>query len=98
MPSSALRDCGQRVIPSIIDERARERHARPIASIPSSPTSYRDVSYWEFANAVNRCTHWLLREVGTSHTFDTLAYLGPNDLRYQILIVAAIKSGHVVSL
>ena len=35
---------------------------------------------------------------GGSKSFETLVYIGPQDLRYQILGIAAIKAGHVVGI
>lgn len=94
-------DYGQRLLPHVIDERARNRHSRAYASIPltNDPRDgFWDVSYAVFANAINRCAIWLRKEIGTSSSFETLVYIGPQDLRYQILCIAAIKTGHVVSL
>lgn len=90
---------GRRLLPTVIDERARDGHARPFASIPLGRTAedgYRDVSYRVFANAVNTCSAWLVDRLGSSEAPKTLAYLGPSDLRYQILAVSAAKTGHVV--
>ncbi|XXG95744.1 hypothetical protein Hte_002014 [Hypoxylon texense] len=52
-----------------------------------------DVSSQTFANAVNR-TSWFLRSIlGESKNFDTVAYMGPNDIRYFLLMFGAIKAG-----
>ena len=93
-------DYGRRLLPHLIDERARNNHSRPYASIPVSKEpkdGFRDISYAQFANAINRCARWLLDHVGKSGSFDTLAYMGPQDLRYQMIVISAIKTGHVVS-
>lgn len=93
---------GQRLLPTLIDERAQAGHARPFASIPISNNvedGFRDISYATFANAINRCAHWLIGSLGRPQTQDaTLTYIGPHDFRYQILIVAANKAGYVVHL
>jgi acyl-coenzyme A synthetase/AMP-(fatty) acid ligase len=45
-------------------------------------------------NAVDRVA-WLLKEqIGQSTTFKTLAYMGPGDLRYHIVLLAAVKAGY----
>ena len=93
-------DCGQRLLVTLVDQRAAADHARPYYSIPIShdvSMGYRDISYRTFANAVNRCSHWIIQEFGRSSNFEPLAYLGSPDLRYQILLLAAAKTGHVVS-
>ncbi|KAL9083639.1 MAG: hypothetical protein Q9159_005648 [Coniocarpon cinnabarinum] len=94
---SPPRGCGKRLIPHLVDDRAKASHPRPLFSIhvPASNT-FRDVSYAEYANAVNRAAHWIISGVGRSTRFDTLVYLGPSDLRYQILTLASHKTGHVL--
>jgi acyl-coenzyme A synthetase/AMP-(fatty) acid ligase len=45
-------------------------------------------------NAVDHVA-WLLKErIGPSTTFETLAYMGPGDLRYHIVLLAAVKTGY----
>ena len=99
MAQSHPPDYGRRLLMTTIDERARANYARPFASIPVSENAadgFRDISYRRFANAINRCAYWIAEFVGVSQCFETLTYLGPNDLRYQILCMAAAKTGHVV--
>lgn len=84
--------CGQRLLVHVVDQRALTSHPRPFACIPSE-TGYRDVSYLAFANAINRAALWL---GDVSDPEETLVYMGPGDLRYQIFILAAAKSSNVV--
>lgn len=54
---------------------------------------YRTITWKQFANAVNRTAFWLDDNLPrTKSDRQTFAYLGPNDARYYILIVAAAKS------
>ena len=54
---------------------------------------YRTITWKQFANAVNRTAFWLDDNFPqTKAGRQTIAYLGPNDARYYILIVAAAKS------
>ncbi|KAL8858206.1 MAG: hypothetical protein Q9178_005218 [Gyalolechia marmorata] len=46
---------------------------------------------------MDTCAWWIKDETGTSQGFDTLAYLGPSDLRNTIIIVAAIKTGYKIA-
>lgn len=100
MVSSNMR--GQRLIASLIDSYAVEDPDRAYASIPMDDNDlakgFRDVSYKEFANAINHAAHWLQENVGgvVPGVFETLAYAGPKDLRYPILAVAAVKCGRKV--
>ena len=90
---------GQRMLSHVIDARAERNHERPFALITVSSNiedGFRPVSYRMFANAINRCAMWIEENVGTTTTFDVIAYTGTNDLRYHIVAVAAAKTGHVV--
>lgn len=90
---------GERLLNNVIDERARSGWSIPYASIPrngKTEEGYEDISFSRFANAIDRCAHWLRSEVGTSTTYEPLAYMGPLDLRYQILAMAATKAGFCV--
>ena len=57
-----------------------------------------DISNRKFARAVNRCAWWLTKELGEHTEPKSVLYLGPLDLRYLIIILAAAKAGHIVSL
>ncbi len=48
------------------------------------------------SQAVNVMAWWLEKEIGESSTFETLSYLGPPDLRYAIVFLAAVKCGYKV--
>ena len=93
-------DYGHRIIADLIDQRAREDPQRPFWSLPRSSNladGFRDIGYGSVARAINRTAWWLEEIVGKSTTFETLAYMGPPDLRYAVLTVAAQKTGHTVS-
>lgn len=93
------RDAGRRLLPTVIDELARTRPERAFSSIPLSldpRDGCRDVNYREFANAINRCAWWVQHEIGRGRNFETIAYMGPTDIRYAIICIAAIKTGYTV--
>jgi len=56
----------------------------------------RAATYSQMLNAVNKVAWILDQSVGKSAAFDTLAYLGPSDLRYHIVLLAAIKTRYKV--
>ncbi|KAK5624968.1 hypothetical protein RRF57_000684 [Xylaria bambusicola] len=87
---------GKRTIPSAIDELAQACPTRTWVSFATDYQRLRDVSFQTCAHAVNQTCWWLKRTLGTSETFDTVAYIGPNDLRYLILFSAAVKCGYKV--
>ena len=91
----------QDTLVSLVDEKARVSPEAIYAEIPNSTTTvdegYTKITYQTFANVINRATWWLEENLGRSDNFETLAYIGPNDLRYNVFILAAIKAGYKVS-
>ncbi|KAJ2995766.1 hypothetical protein NUW58_g1183 [Xylaria curta] len=87
---------GRRTVPSAIDELAQSFPAKSWASFPSSHDEIQHVSFSSCATAVNTAAWWLKKNLGTSDTFQTVAYLGPNDIRYLILFCAAVKCGYKI--
>lgn len=71
------------------------------AEIPTSSTDYdvgfRRVTYRELSNAVNGAAWWLTDSLGQGENFETLAYIGLWDIRYVVLLLAAVKAGYKVS-
>ena len=98
--SSPQTNYGHRLIPQMIDERAESNPQGSVWSVPKSPNladGFRDISYSQVAQAINKVAWWIDEHIGKSTTFEKLAYIGPPDLRYSILTVAAQKTGHTVS-
>jgi acyl-CoA synthetase (AMP-forming)/AMP-acid ligase II len=100
--SQVLQD---RLVPNIIDRRAKLEPHAPYAEYPVSATSYaegfRRITIADFANAINGAAWWIHKTLGpgsSSHgqAKRTLAYIGPNDLRYPALVVGAAKAGYMV--
>ena len=84
----------------IVDGMAKARPLVVWAEIPRSITSYelgfRKITYRSLANAINGVAWWLHRSLGPSKDFETLAYFGPWDVRYIILLLGAVKVGYKV--
>ena len=85
----------------IVDGTAKIRPSAVYAEVPRSSDSYeqgyRSVTYRAFANAINGVAWWLHDKLGSGQNHQTLAYLGPNDLSYVIMILGAVKAGYKVS-
>ena len=83
-----------------VDTIAAETPSKTYAAWPKSPLTYengfREITYGDLANAVNGVAHLLQRELNGSAPGQTLAYIGPNDVRYPALILGAAKLGHKV--
>ena len=91
---------GSRLLPQVVDALAQSNPERIYASYPLSADfsdGFRDVTMSEIANAVNRFAYCLERHIGASTVFETLAYMGPSDLRYAVVFHAAVKCGYKVS-
>lgn len=88
------------LLPNLVDQKASSCPETVLAEYPESADTYKNgyraITYWQFANAINGAAWWLEKTLGHGQDFETLAYIGPNDVRYQILLVAAIKVGYKV--
>ncbi|GKZ26995.1 putative NRPS-like protein biosynthetic cluster [Aspergillus brasiliensis] len=82
----------------ILDHYARLRPDAIFAEYPHSPSTYsqgyRKITYLDLANAVNGAAKWLIDNIGIGDGSTKLAYIGPNDVRYSVLTLAAIKAGY----
>lgn len=91
---------GERLLPNIVDQRARSGYDRPVAMFPKShdvAAGFRTVSYVQLANAVNRACWWLEETMPSPEEKEgTFAYFGPNDLRYLIFLLATMKTSRKV--
>ncbi|KAL1863038.1 putative NRPS-like protein biosynthetic cluster [Diaporthe australafricana] len=90
---------GKRLLPTLIDEVSIQDPNRECFQIPrsSEPSDgWRILTWKDMANAVNRCAHRIVELCGTPEkdSFPTIAYLGPNDVRYIVLMIAAVKAGY----
>ena len=83
-----------------IDEIAKVNPNSVWAEIPRSDQSYdfgfEEVTYLKFANAINGAANWLKEHFGESTDFTTVAYFGPWDIRYILLLLGAVKADYKV--
>ena len=90
---------GSRLLPQVVDELAKTDPNRVYATYQRSSdisAGFRDVTMREMASAVNKVAFWIKENIGCSTTFETIAFVGPSDLRYAIMLLAAIKCGYKV--
>ena len=89
----------KQLLPNIIDGMAKVRPWAVYAETPKSPVTYEDgyrkITYIAFASAINGVAWMLDTELGKGK-HETLAYIGPNDLAYVIMILGAVKAGYKV--
>lgn len=90
----------KQLLPNIIDGMAKTRPWALYAETPRSLTTYdagyRKVTYCALANAINGVAWLLERKLGRGKAYETLAYIGPNDLGYVVMILGAVKAGYKV--
>ena len=88
-----------RIIPNAIDHIAQGNPNAIFASIPKSSNladGFRDLSYLEYARTIDRAAAWLKEKLDNDTKNKRIGYMAPSDLRYVILIVAAVKVGSQV--
>lgn len=95
MVTSTSFEHSKKLIPNLLEDGAKSIPDRVWAKFLVSNTTYehgfRAATYSQMLNAVNKVAWILDQSIGKSTAFDTLAYLGPNDLRYHIVLLAAIR-------
>ncbi|KAK9791671.1 hypothetical protein SCARD494_07460 [Seiridium cardinale] len=99
MASKGQPEYGRRLVPNIIDSKARETPDKEIFQTPRSEKpsdGWESVTFKTYANAINRCCHTIIEQCGKPPEGKTpvIAYIGANDARYLALTVAAIKTGY----
>ncbi|KAF6228467.1 hypothetical protein HO133_008197 [Letharia lupina] len=90
------------LLPHLVDKRASLTPDTIYSEYPVSTLTYdegyRKITYKDFANAINAAAAWLVDTLGPGKDFETLAYIGPNDIRYPALILGAVKAGYKLFL
>ena len=85
----------------IVDCVATTQPQALYAEFPISATSYdhgfMKITYGKLANAINRVAWCLADNLGPSQNYETLAYIGLNDLTYPATVLGAVKAGYKVS-
>ncbi|KAK4199222.1 hypothetical protein QBC40DRAFT_176880 [Triangularia verruculosa] len=90
----------------IVDQLAAEVPHDTWVKIPSSSSAkiegitWQNFTFQQLSQAVNRLAYWIDEHLGpaASDRNEPLAYTGVNDIRYPIVILAALKTGYKQSL
>lgn len=99
--------CTTLPLPTLIDNIAVRRPNRPFISLPINNDDlshgYKDFTFSEFALAVDRCAWWIVSKLGRCREDEKdgtriLTYVGPQDVRYPVLMLGAAKAGYTVRL
>ncbi|KAL5377980.1 hypothetical protein DPSP01_009426 [Paraphaeosphaeria sporulosa] len=54
---------------------------------------YKSLTYGQYGDSIEKVAHWLDTQLSKATATNTVAYLGPNDLRNAILWPAVVKTG-----
>lgn len=99
---SPLRSEEKELLNDIVDRRARETPDAIYAEYPISSTSYEEgflkINFAALSNAINGVAWWLHSTIGPGKNFETLAYVGVLDFRYNTLLLGAVKAGYKVGV
>ena len=91
---------GNRTIATVLDNLAREHPTRLVCKAPKGPrvaNGFSSLDIGTLSKAVDS-TAWLITEsFGTPEKDEVLLYLGDNDIRYLVFVVACQKAGFEVS-
>lgn len=97
MPNSRTEAARTELLPTIIDQLAHDELDTLWGEYPTSTRTldegYKQLSYKQFANAVNGVANQIETTLGKRDTGEPLAFLAANDPRCAIALVAAIKAG-----
>ncbi|KAM4065705.1 male sterility protein [Hirsutella rhossiliensis] len=89
-----------KLLVDIIDGVAQTNPDATWLEYPASASDYaagfNAITYRALANATNGLAWHLHRNISPGTEFQTLAYIGPNDARYAIILYACIKAGFKV--
>ena len=90
------------MINHVVDGLAKVRPNVTFTEYPISETGYdegfRKYTWSDLANAVNGVATWLTKSLGPGRNTPTLAYYGPSDIRYNALLLGAVKAGYKVRI
>jgi acyl-CoA synthetase (AMP-forming)/AMP-acid ligase II len=81
----------------LIDNIASKDPTRPFTYIASSNEvrdGWKAVSFLQLDNAINYLAYAISKMVkGSTEQFPTVAYIGPNDIRYPMILLACVRAG-----
>ena len=98
--SPAQPEYGRRLMVNLLDERAATEPDREWISVPKTDDpadGWKPITYAQGAKSVNQLAHKIANFTHHSPVegdFPTIAFIGPNDIRYLVFVLAAVKTGY----
>ncbi|KAF4632187.1 hypothetical protein G7Y89_g5944 [Cudoniella acicularis] len=81
-----------RLLVNVVDAKAKSDPQSSWLLYAEKNGGYQTITWKQLADAVNKTARWLDDNLPQEGPGQTIAYSGPNDARYYILVVAAAKS------
>ncbi|KAE8335493.1 hypothetical protein BDV24DRAFT_156005 [Aspergillus arachidicola] len=97
MAEHVVAPIGKRLMVQVIDDVAERDPERKVCAVPKGSEisdGFFDLTFRELAHAVNYMSWWIVEAFGRSSTMETLTYLGANDIRYLVMVMACNKTGY----
>ena len=91
----------KRLLSEIVESRAAAQPQAIFAKVPRNnayANGYRAVTNSSLLTAIDHVAALITSTFGPSKNFERIAYLGLNDLRYTIVLLAGIKTGYTMFL
>lgn len=92
---------GKRLMPLVIDYLGQNHPDNIFCTMPKASSTvadgYCDLTFGNIANIVNYTAWWIETTYGRSENYDTITFIGANDVRYLAIIMACNKTGYKVS-
>lgn len=88
-----------RSLTTLVHQLATDKPQGLWVKIPASPdgeADWRNVTWSQFSQAVDAMAHWMKSNLGPGMEGETVAYIGINDIRYPIVMLAAVEAGYKV--
>ena len=88
-----------KLLVDIIEEKAKWLAGHTFMRYPTEnweTQGYKTLTWSQYANAIDKAAYWIDEQLGKSTNNDTIAYLGPNDPRYSIMLPAMVKTNRNV--
>lgn len=92
---------GQRLLVNAVDELASSNPTQSLGIVPNGSDikdGFHNVTAKGISDAVNAMSWWIEKAIGKGTGTDTVAYMGSNDIRYLLFILACHKTGHKVGI
>ncbi|KAJ5715826.1 NRPS-like enzyme [Penicillium malachiteum] len=91
----------KRLLVTLVDKLAKTYPKQRFGLIPNGTEiedGFREITFLHLSQAVNAASWWILKNMGESKDGGRFAYIGNNDIRYIILMLAAHKTNYTIVL